>query len=126
MLEQTEEMLSSLAALRLGAVCVMPQQLAQIAPDAARVETELDTISLVSRVRRVSSESATSFTWGRTGSLLKVRGSVSWPKPLQQKRMNEANFLFHSSDDEQKPPGEARTVLIKSSGSLHLLLHRHE
>lgn len=57
MLEQTEEMLSSLAALYLGAVRAMPQQLAQIASDVARVETELDTISLVGRISRVSSVS---------------------------------------------------------------------
>lgn len=50
-------MLSSPAALHLGAIHAMPQQLAQITPDAARVETELDTISLVGRVRRVSSVS---------------------------------------------------------------------
>lgn len=60
MLEQTEEMLSSLAALCLGAARAMPQQLAQIAPDVARVETELDTISLVESA--VFHQSATSFT----------------------------------------------------------------
>lgn len=60
MLEQTEEMLSSPAALHLGAIHAMPQQLAQITPDAARVETELDTISLVESA--VFHQSATSFT----------------------------------------------------------------
>lgn len=90
------------------------------------VETELDIISLVNKGRHAVSQ--IQLPASRVAKLaLYSKSEFSALNHCKEEGMKHIlSFLLVVVGKPSKPPGEALTVLIKSSWSLHPLLHEHQ